>query len=342
MTGVTEHDHPDEADSDTGAPGLRRRGLPIAALVPLSAVTWWVVGFLPWLLSGTAGSDRPGRGGGHPGVLPVPLTVEELGSLVEGAAFGGLLAGALGLLARSAPRGQVTAATFSGTVLAAVTTGAVSTMTLLRGGGVAAEGAVLGMVCLVGAFCTVVGWAVGAAVMLGRPGVSAALAVSAGLGGAWLVGVLLHILPVGPYDLAWVTPVRSWSVAAVLTMALIVLGGRPVRRLLLWPLLILIPWLIESGLTAVQYLVRSLTTGSAGVPGLPEALDASIEVFWLASAPDMRPVLPWVVAIVVGAVGAVLRLPRAAGPDGADEEHRVRTERRPVRTSASVVEEEER
>lgn len=306
MTGVTEHDHPDEADPDTGAPGLRRRGLPIAALVPLSAVTWWVVGFLPWLLSGTAGSDHPGRGGGHAGMLPVPLTVEELGSLVEGAAFGGLLAGALGLLARSAPRGQVTAATFSGTVLAAVTTGAVSATTLLGGGGVAAEGAVLGMVCLVGAVCTVVGWAVGAAVMLGGPGLSAALAVSAGLGSAWLIGVLLHILPVGP-DLAWVTPVRSWSGAGVLAMALIVLGGRPARRLLLWPLLVLIPWLIESAMTAVQHLARSLTTGSAGVPGLPEALDASIEVFWLASAPDMRPVLPWVVAIVVGAVGAVLR-----------------------------------
>lgn len=349
MAGVTKHDQfaeagkhgdtasgeqPHAAEPNTIGAETARRGLPVASLVPLSAVAWWVIGFLPWLLSGLNGSGLDTRRGVGATALAVPLTVADLGALVQGSALGGLLAGSLCLLARPASRGLVIAATFSGTAIASAVAITVSAMTILQDGGVAGYGMVLGPVCLVAAFWTLVGWGVGAAAVLGRPGLSITLAALAGFGSAWLTSVLLQILPVEPYDMAWVSELATWVGAAVLAVALVVLGWRPGWRVALWPVVVLIPWLIGAGLTATEYLAHGLNSRIASLNRLPDTIDGSIDVFWLASLPDTRPVLPWLVAIAVGIVGTILlsRSPARSRPflvssrslthiAGADGEH---------------------
>src|SRR4051812_8788558 len=163
------------------------------------------------------------------------------------------------------------------------------------------------------------GWALGSAAAFGRPGAGPALAVLAGAVPAWLssLGGLAVDTSTSSAGLAVVGRIATWVGAAVLALALVVVGARPTARLAWWPLLLLAAWFVAPFLTAAGYLEPLLRPGM-GLPGtLTDSLAAAWQVFWLAASPSQRGLLPWVPALVVAALVALVRA-NVGGSPGVD------------------------
>ena len=281
---------------------LNRARLPFWSLVPLAAVGWWAVGFLPWLAGGMRAVPVGGR-------IPLPLSPSLLGSLVLGTLVGGLVAGLLCLAVRRRRLGVL--ATLGGLVLALSVVLAVA-VTVLRHDApdtffsdpLVVTG--LSVVVVLGALCA---WALGSAGASGGPGTGLALAVLAGAVPAWLSSLLvLAVDTTTSYaGLTVVGRIATWAGAAVLALALVVVGARPTSRLAWWPLLVLAAWFVSPLLTAAGYLEALLRPG-AGLPGtLTDSLSAGWDVFRLAAAPAQRDLVPWSAALVVAALVALVR-----------------------------------
>jgi hypothetical protein len=280
--------------------------------VPLAGLVWWVGGYLFWILSGL----RPLPVGPR---IALPLAISLMSSLVLGALVGGVAAGLLALLAH---RRLAVLATLAGVALALVVTlaGAVATVhgeapdAMLGGDPLAVAG-----LCAVTVLVALVGWAVGSAASLGRPGLGIALAVLAGALPSWLGEVAQAIVTPASYELASaIGRIVAWVGAAGLVAALVVLGARPASRLAWWPVAVLAAWFVQPLLTASVYLDQVLRPGT-GLPGtLPDALAATVQVFGLASLPASRQWVPWVVALGVAVVIAVLRARQSGPPDRAE------------------------
>jgi hypothetical protein len=281
------------------APVARTRRVPTGALVPLAAAVWWVGGYLPWLVAGLSA-----RGGsGDAPRLALPLTTGTLALLVIGALVGGVLAGLLQLVARSGPRWGIAAA-LGGVILAMAIT-AIQTTSALRAHasrGFDADGRVLAGLGLALALSALAGWALGAASALGRPGLGLALSVLAGAFPHWLSSLVFAASPG-----TTLPELGRWLGLAILAAALAVIGIRPASRLLWWPLAIVVAWLTAPALTAVGYLEQLLGPGRGlNARRVIDAINASIDVFGQASGLDMRPNVPWVAAIAVGAALAAV------------------------------------
>jgi hypothetical protein len=262
--------------------------------VPVAALAWWVVGYLPWLLDGV----------GRAAPLALPLRAALLTALVLGAVAGGVLAGLAGLLARPGSRGRAVLATGCGTALAVGACLAQSVAAAGRGSGFDADGRVLTALCAVVVGAGAPAWAIGSLAVLVRPAAGVALALAAGVLPGWLTSVVLAVLPFAALGAAGTVAV--WLQAAALAAALVVVGVRPRLRLALWPVVLLVTWFVGPALTAVTYLEPYLRPG-AGLPrGLGDALAGAGQVFWLASSPQGRPLLPWAAAVVGAAFVAAL------------------------------------
>ncbi len=274
--------------------------LPAWALVPVSALVFWLVGFLPWLLEG-AGRAAP---------LALPLRAGSLSLLVLGAAVGGVLGGLAGLLA-PARRGPALLATGTGTGLALLATLGQSVAAAGRGSGFDADSRVLVGLCAVAGGTAVLAWAAGSLALAGRPGAGVALGLLAGVLPGWL-SALLH--PVLPFEaLGALGTTVGWAQAVTLAGALVVVGVQPPARLAWWPPVVLLAWFVGPVLTAVAYLEPSLRPG-AGLPrGIGDALAGAWQVLWLSASPLVRLLAPWVAAVVVAVFLAVLLAGRARG-----------------------------
>ncbi len=288
-----------------GPARLPRRGaLPTWALLPLAAAVWWVGGYLWWLLGSSA------RGGS---AMALPLHTSVLSGLVLGAVAGGIGAGLLARL--TGRRGPALAATAGGVALAVLVT-LVQSSSAVRGaaaGSFAADPRVLTGLTVVVVCAALAGWLLGSAAVLGRPGLGVALAVLAGLAPSWVGGVLSRLA--GPEAHTALDRTATWSGAAVLALALVVVGLHPPARLVWWPVVLVAAWFTGPALTALVYLGPSLRSG-AGLPGtLFDSVSAAWQVFGEASSPDFRDLTPWVVAGVVAlAVSAVLATRLRRGP----------------------------
>jgi hypothetical protein len=285
---------------DDGA--LNRARLPVWSLVPLAAVGWWVVGFLPWLAGGMRAVPIGGR-------IPLPLSPSLLDSLVLGTLVGGLVAG---LLCLATPRRRLgVLATLGGLVLAVVVVLAVAVSVLRRDApdSFSSDRLVVTGLCVVTVVGALGGWALGSAAAFGRVGTGLALAVLAGAMPAWLSSLAVLTVDVST-SYAGVTVVGRmavWAGAAVLVLALVTVGARPTSRLAWWPLLLIAAWFVSPLLTAAAYLEPLLRPGM-GLPGtLPDSLAAAWQVFWLAAAPSQRDLVPWFAALVVAALIALVR-----------------------------------
>jgi hypothetical protein len=305
---------------------LNRARLPVWSLVPLAAVAWWVVGYLPWLAGGMRAVSVGGR-------IPLPLSPALLSSLVLGTLVGGLVAGLLCLA--TARRRPGILATLGGVVLAVVVVLAVAVAVLRRDAPDAftSDRLVVTGLCVVVVVGALGGWALGSAAAFGRPGTGSALAVLAGAVPAWLSSVLVLAVDTSTSyaGLTVIGRIATWAGAAVLVLALVTVGARPTARLAWWPLLVLAAWFVSPLLTAAGYLEPLLRPGM-GLPGtLTDSLAAAWQVFWLAASPSQRDLVPWFAALVVAALVSLVRANlgasrgddhrQVAGPVGVSDSH---------------------
>ncbi|KRC64069.1 hypothetical protein ASE12_04405 [Aeromicrobium sp. Root236] len=289
------------------------RSLPPLALVPIAAVVWWVVGFLPWILDGL-GPDVP-AGASSP-VFAIPLYAGHVGELVVGAGLGGVAAGLL-TLCGTGPRTLRAAACAVGVTGAVFITvlqsrSAVNGFTFLR-----PDTRITNGLSVVVILTALVGLGLGLLALVGRIGVGLALAAVAGAVPSWLLSVHMAI---GVNDLGSaqvVTDVSRWGGAAVLAFALVVIGMQPALRLVAWPGAVLVAWFVGPTITAASYMEVFLRPGM-GLPDLwGEPFSAAADVWRLSASPDLRPLASWITAIVVAAAYAGWRtrsLSRAPAP----------------------------
>lgn len=288
-------------------------GLPAPALVPISGLVWWVVGFFPWILGGL-GHEQLGRIGSE--LAAVPVFASSVSALVVGAGIGGLAAGLVGLLGRG-NRGARATAVSVGVLLALVVTLVQSRAALSE-----TDVRVLNGLTAIVIVMTVVATGVGLLALTGRIGLGLALAGVAGAAPVWLVAVLEQAGLQGPGTYERVGDESRWSGAAVLAAALIVIGVRPAVRIVWWPVALLLAWVVGPTVTAASYIEPLLRPGM-GLPGmLGEHISASLDVWRMAASTEARPLTPWIAAIVVAAVVASIvgrRGPRRGGePEAAD------------------------
>ena len=260
----------------------------------LAALAWFGIGFAPWL----AGGARATRGAGSDvevfARMPLPLSTAQLAALVVCAVVGGVLAGLVAVFA-DRPRVGVLF-TLGGVVVAVVATLSVSRRLLVEAAApdaFAANPRVLTGLSLLVAGSALAGWVVGAVGACSGLGRALALAVLAGLSQSWLA---LLAAGTGVDQLMWQG--AFWASALLVALSFVVAGATPWPRMLWWPVC-----------AAVAYGLGAPATALANVhirPGTAPRLGDLAGQFWdvtkAAADPSVRPVLPWVAAVVVAVV----------------------------------------
>lgn len=289
---------------------VRRRftGLPTPVLALVAALTWWLVGFLPWILDGLRMTAKEY---GSP-IMLLPLSSSLLAPLVVGAGVGGLMSGLVVLCGRG-PRRVDVLAVAGGVIGATVVTLVQANQAAGSRGpwmGVQSEGIdpkVLNALTAVVVVVTVVGLALGLLASTGRIGLGIALAALAGAVTVWVMPVLVA-LGLNQFEAhTTLTEVIRWVGAGVLCWALVVLGVRPRVRIIWWPVAVLAAWVVSPTVTAAVYLDGVIRPGAAVLGELGEHLSAAFDVWKAAVAIDQRPLTPWIVSVSVAVVVVVLR-----------------------------------
>ncbi|MCL3818953.1 hypothetical protein [Aeromicrobium wangtongii] len=281
------------ATDPAARPASRERGLPAPALIPIAGLVWWVTGFLPWILSGL-GHDVLSRLGTP--LAAVPLFTGHVSELLVGSGVGGLTAGFVPLLGRGRRASRIAAVAAGVTVTVAIVV--MQSRSALGG----TDGRVLdGLTALV-VLVTVVALAIGLLATAGRAGIGIAGAALAGAAPVWLPAVLSQVGLDGPGAFQHVTDGARWVGAAMLAASLATIGLRRVARLVWWPVAIVLAWIVSPTVTAAAYIEPMLRPGMGLPDMLGEHLSATLDVWRMAASPGVRPLTPWIVAIVAGVV----------------------------------------
>ena len=298
--------------------------LPTAALIPIAALAWWVVGFLPWILDGLRMSPFSGTP-----VLAVPLFMGNLSAMVLGGGLGGLTAGLVALLGRGARWRRAGAVTL-GVVIAAVATLLQSALTLRDpspSNMSAADRVLVGLVVVTLA-STILGLIWGLLALSGRIGLGLALSGVAGAAPWWLTGVLAALgMDRSIQDLYGSADVAQWTGAVVLACALVIIGVQPLARVVWWLPAVVLAWVVGPTITASAYMEQLLRPGTSLSEVFGESFDLAWQVWKRAASLELRPLTPWIVAIVVAAlvsivIGWARRAPsRADGPEAVGDPH---------------------
>ncbi len=278
------------------------RSLPPWALVPIAALVWWVVGFLPWLLDGLGGQYGLST-------LLLPLFAGNVGALVLGAGLGGVLGGLIARLGTGS-RALRAGASASGVVIMML-------VALLQSRGAVnagIDGRITGGLTIVVIVVTMVGLGIGLLGVTGRVGLGFALASVAGATPMWVISVL-NAMGVGAGNqLDDAQRASQWIGAAVLVVALISVGVRPTPRIVVWPGAVLLAWFIGPTITAASYMDVFLRPGM-GLPDMwGDHLSATMDVWRMAASLDARPLTPWIVGVVLAGAAAVWLARRPTRP----------------------------
>ena len=293
----------------------RRRVWPI---VPLAFAGWWLIGALPWVVTGldltprlTTARDQPPE----PYLSTLPFLTGQLPLLVVLTTCAGAVSAFAVLWATPHDGRRVRRA------IAALTGALAATAyTVVQSAGAARQSAgtfdgdarVLRPLVAIAVACSLGGFVLGLCVAYGRPVLRAlATAPLAVLAVNWLSALTVALL--GPSAAALFVGQTRWLVGILLGLALAAVGLRPARRIVTWVAALAAVWVLDAAITALAYVTVLLRPG-AGLPGnLREVADAGRDVFvqaLLAHRPG-----PLVLAVVVGLAGALL-LPRLrAGGD---------------------------
>ncbi len=278
-------------------------------VLPISAIVWWVCGFLPWLLQvfyEVSGLARAATGAAA-GILPLPFTADDaVVGVVVMALIGGLLAGVTARLSASAGAGA--GAAIAGTVLAMAATGGASWWLAVRETG-PDDTMPLGMLAITGA-AGIIGLGAGLLASLGPAALRGlALALPVVLLDGWFWG-LVPGNPVSPAGTWWI-----FAVALGIAFGLAV-NSKPIE-LLGWLPAAGVVWALQATGPALLAVQENIWPGSA----LTEDPLSAAGIVWdeIASAAivsDGHQLGAWVVALLLGAAIAALRLSREATDEG--------------------------
>lgn len=303
--------------TDVGARSMtldRVRVLPGWAVLVVSAVTFWGVGFLPWIVEGmhlevSSGWARFDTIRGP--VVALPFGEYAFATLLVSCVIGGTAALAVSRAASPGvrhPRGLAATGAFA-SLLSALA----HTFFTVRPGLAQTNEARLLVAALVVAILAsgVFGILVGVGVA-GAPGWPWLLggAVAASFLGSWLVDLVVRNPAGAPEWLVRFIPWNAWVGGIALGGVLAVFGVRPATRLVGWFFALAIAWVVPSVLTAMVYTTAYASRGSLRGDQLQEVVDAGRDVFVQSLSPSNHPLGPLVAAVVVGAAGAAWRLNR--------------------------------
>ena len=297
---------------------MRKPVVPVTVIAPASALVWWLVGYLPWLIGDAADKVDPVDAYSVADrIVALPLLTAHLPLLVLCGVVGGACAGLLTLFSDGQPATTLTAS-FAGLACAVLVTGIWSTSVLGNvETGDDANAAVLAALMATAAGATLLGWLFGAGAYFGRVPLGIALC---GLAGALPTWLLYIIFSVGLEDRSELLYTASWYLGAgLLAVGLVVIGVRPYVRLLAWAAAIVLAWIVLPALTAAGYLGATLHPPATVTDSLGPAWD----VFVLALKPAHAPAdwaVPFIVAIGLAlAVSVRLEMRRATSGDDVDD-----------------------
>lgn len=291
----------------------RWRVIPPLALVPLAALVWWVIGFLPWLLSAD-GRDVLAANGIS--VVALPLFSGGLSDLVLGAGFGSVAAGLAALL------GTGSRAVRAGACAAGVAIALLATLLQSRSGvsdpnpgGLGIDERITNGLTIIVVVMTIAGLGLGLLGLTGRIGLGLALAAAAGAVPVWIMSVFNAVgLDRTADQLRLAIEVSRWTGAVAVAVTLIVVGLRPTGLVALWPVVVLLAWFVGPTITAAGYMQVFLRPGVRPADIWGEHLSATIDVWWLSASPELRPLTPWIVAVVVAGAIALWLARRPSTP----------------------------
>jgi hypothetical protein len=302
---------------------LRQARAHLWPVLPLATAAWWVGGALPWVLDGL-GAQSPrnwpfdvATGSATDGYISLlPFTTARLGLLLTITLVGGGLAPLAVLWVR--PRGTRRLATATLATLGALTSAAYSIAqsagaTRQLGGDFDRDERVLLGVLVVAVGCTLLGLALGLLVALGGPVLRALAAAPLAVAlGSWVNAVVIALT--GVERALGVLRWTSVVVGVAAGLALAGLGLRPVRRLLTWPVVLLLVAVTSAGQTAFAYLATYVRPRSGLPNGLRDHVEASRDVFVAALSPAHQAWGVYAVAIVIGVLGSLARWRRSGTP----------------------------
>jgi hypothetical protein len=294
--------------------------------VLVGAVTWWVVGALPFLL---AGLRLPPQNLWDTEQLPetmplvaLPFSQYSITLLVAIGVVGAVASALTGLAAPREQRQHAVLAALAGAALAAAVALA-QTSTVVRDGLDGSKRAELYFTAIVGVTVlgVVLGLVAGHAVVSGGPGSrAAALAVFSSLLSSWLGAFLLlqNSIGGGPWQAAY--NAIPWVTAIVAGIGLALCPPRSGRAVLAWVAALVILWGAPALFTAVSYVAGSRAILAGSPPS--EWLDAGLDVLQAALLPGNKPLGPFALTVAVGLLG--LR-PLRPGVPGVEDDGHART-----------------
>jgi hypothetical protein len=289
--------------------------------IVVGALAWWVIGALPWVLQGLRlplqnlwGTDQA------PDEMPLvalPFSQYFLSLLLAITVVGGAAAALTSLIRPDRPRARRAAVT--GGALAAIV--AITQTALVVHGGLdhsSRAGTYLVALIAVASLGSVVGLVVGwALVGVGRAAQAVAAAVLAVATTSWLTALLApNPAMTGDAQRTFLT-VAPWVAAAVAGIGLALCPPRGIRAVLGWVVALVILWAGPPLITAMSYVGGSRSLLAMSAPD--ELLDAGLAVFRAALLPENHLIGPFVLAVVVGLAGLLLRqgVPHTASGDDA-------------------------
>ena len=304
-------------DDSAPAPARVRLVLLATALAVMTAATAWLLGHLPWVVSGFSwptarsapvGSSTEGLAGVR---LAIPLVAQFLPSLVAFASIGAVAATLLPLVLTTHASGRRRPAVAVSVVSLLVTVAAVTwwarrSIEAHAPGAFAGDPRVLRGLVLVVVGATLAGAVLGTLASLQVGLLPLAVAVVAGQLRPWLEGFLVghdH----GPGALRAVDRTGEVLVAVLLVVAFVLsVRRRSPAWALTWPVAVAIVWVATPFGVMTTYLAGQLRP-SAGLPGsLPDILSGAVDVFRASFWEAPQPHWPWVVALLVAAAWVVV------------------------------------
>lgn len=281
----------------------REAGLPLPAIAALAGVAWWVIGYLPWVITGFDGSpDLYSLDADYHTALPLHGYGARL--MFEYGLFGGICASAVGLVS-GGRRTATYIATLIGMASAILVTLLQSYVAVqmaeapLRGTDPLTLG-VLAVACISGSLS---GWALAWVATLGRAWLGIVISVLSGTAPWWIIDLgiqcanTLSRISGGTLDLrSLADEALPWSWLVLLAIALIIIGARPPSRLMLWPVAVLISWFAVAPGTAL-----AVTTIATQYDDAPNNV---VQTTWdiVMHLPDKEAVIKYAIAVGIAGI----------------------------------------